>query len=134
MNVFGANAQATYYFQADTGLLIRAVFTDNMTNLSNSNLYRTYYIEKNLVSIDNQFIDYQFVPPITTQPGSSPVPWIWIIIGTIAVAIGAGLIVYYWRKSAKTTLPVTEEPKAGVPPEDMRNTDEVDNNGLQDLK
>ena len=41
MNVFGANAQATYYFQADTGLLIRAVFTDNITNLSNSNLYRT---------------------------------------------------------------------------------------------
>ena len=123
--------QFKYYFQAETGLLIRVDITNTMTNQNDNSIYRNYYIETNLVRINDQTVGNN--PNVNNAIGSNSGldqdTWIWISIGIVAVAIGAAVIVWYWRKATKSTLPVTGEPKASVPSEDVRNTAEGDHEG-----
>lgn len=55
---------------------------------TDNNIYQNYYIEKNLIEINNQRLDYEFTPPTNVDNNPSDYAWLlYIMVGALCVGV-----------------------------------------------
>ena len=81
--------ESKYYFHETSGILIRVETEWHLVSIQDNRLWQHYSIEKNLISVDGELLNYTYVlPPAYTEPNNNlPLIPIGICIGGIFVAI-----------------------------------------------